>query len=320
MLQVDNPLAKVGSGRGVRADRAFRFAARAAGLTVLVILAGIAVSTTQRAWPAFSSAGLDYFTTTKWNPNEDQFGILPFVYGTVVISFIGILIAVPVSIGIALFVTEVAPRRLARAINTVMDVLAAVPSVVFGLWGFLVLRPHLRDVFNSISDGVSGVPVLGSLFGRSSGSSFMSAGLILGVMIVPIITSISREVLRTVPLNDRNGALALGATRWEAIRGVVLPHSFGGLVGAAMLGLGRAMGETILVALVIGASPQIVANLFAQGEAMPSIIARNLNEAQGLHQAALIGLAVVLFVLTIVVNVAARRSVSAIDRRMKGAA
>jgi phosphate transport system permease protein len=313
-LQQDGP------GRGGRADRAFRLLAWSAGVLVLVVLAGIAISTTQKAWPAFSSAGLDYFTTSTWDPNKGQFGILAFVYGTLVISAIAVVIAVPVSIAIALYVTELAHRRVAGIINTIMDVLAAVPSVVFGLWGFLVLRPILQDWFNSFADAVSGIPVLRTLFGPSTGSSFMSAGLILSIMIIPIITSISREVLRTVPANDRNGALALGATRWEAIRSVVLPHSTGGLVGASMLGLGRAMGETILVALVIGASPQIVANLFAQGEAMPSVIARNLNESSGTYQAALIGLGVCLFVLTILVNIVARRAVGVFERRSRGAA
>lgn len=313
------PLVRTGTGREGLADRGFRSLARVAALTVLVVLAGIAVSTTQRAWPAFSSARLDYFTTSRWDPNVGHYGILAFVYGTLVTSAIAMVVAVPVGIGIALFVTEVGSRRVCKVVNLAVDVLAAVPSVVFGLWGFLVLRPRLEEIFNSVADAVDGVPGLRSVFGPSTGSSFMAAGLILGVMIIPIITSISREVLRTVPANDRNGALALGATRWEAIRGVVLPHCTGGLVGAAMLGLGRAMGETILVALVIGASPQIVANLFAQGEAMPSVIARNLNESSGTYQAALIGLGVVLFLLTILVNVAARRTVVVVDRRLKGA-
>lgn len=300
------------------ADPLFRLLTQGAALVVLLVLAAIALATTQRAWPAFSAVGLDYLTTSEWDPNAGRYGILAFLYGTVVTSAIAMTVAVPVSIGIALFVTEVAPTRVARAVNLAVDVLAAVPSVVFGLWGFLVVRPHLQEVFNGIAGSVEGVPVLGSMFGRSTGSSFMTAGLILGLMVIPIITSISREVLRTVPANDRNGALALGATRWEAVRGVVLPHATGGLVGASMLGLGRAMGETILVALVIGASPQIVANLFAQGEAMPSVIARNLNEASGTYMAALIGLGVVLLVLTMLVNVAARRTVAIIDRRTKG--
>jgi phosphate transport system permease protein len=316
-----DPLTLVGSGRKARANRVFQIVAQLAGGLVLVILAGIAISTTQKAWPAFSSAGLSYFTTSTWNPAKDQYGILAFVYGTFVVSVIALIIAVPVSLGIALFSTEIAPRRLKTVIRTLMDVLAAVPSVVFGLWGFLILRPHLKDIYNSISDAVSGVPVLNKLFGPSlSGQAFMTAGLILGLMIIPIITSISREVIHTVPVNDRNGALALGATRWEMIRGVIFPHSLGGLVGAVMLGLGRAMGETIAVALVIGAAPQIVANLFGQGEAMPSVIARNLNEAQGTHRAALIGLGVVLFALTILVNISARRAVLVVDRRLKGSA
>jgi phosphate transport system permease protein len=307
------------SGRGAAADKAFRYVALAAGLTILVILGAIAFSTTQRAWPAFAHAGLSYVTSDDWNPNAGKFGALSFIYGTFVVSIIAVVVAVPVSVGIALFVTEVAPRRLRSTITTVMDLLAAVPSVVFGLWGFLVLRPQLKDVYNSIADFVHPIPVLRTVFGPSlSGQSFMTAGLIVALMITPIITSISREVFLTVPRNDKDGALALGATRWEMIKGVVLPHSSGGITAAVMLGLGRAMGETIAIALVVGASPQIVANLFAQGEAMPSVIARNLNESSGDYQAALIGLGVALFVLTIGINIAARRLVSSFDRSMRG--
>ncbi|MEY2592253.1 MAG: phosphate transport system permease protein [Acidimicrobiaceae bacterium] len=308
-----------GSGRGAAADQVFRVVALLAGLTVLAVLAGIAISTTQKAWPAFSKAGLSYITSTDWNPGQGKFGALAFVYGTVVVSLIAVVVAVPVSLGIALFATEVAPRRLRSTITTIMDLLAAVPSVVFGLWGFLVLRPQLKDIYNSIADAVSGIPVLNRIFGPSlSGQSFMTAGLIVALMITPIITSIAREVFLTVPRNDKDGALALGATRWEMITGVVLPHSSGGIVGAVMLGLGRAMGETIAIALVIGASPQIVANLFGQGDAMPSVIARNLNESSGDYQAALIGMGVLLFALTIAINISARRLVVGFDRRLKG--
>ena len=306
-------------GPGAGADTAFRYVALAAGLTILAILAAIAISTTQRAWPAFSHAGFSYVFSDDWNPNQGKFGALAFIYGTFVVSTIAVVVAVPVSIGIALFATEVAPRRLRGAITTMMDLLAAVPSVVFGLWGFLAVRPHLKDVYNWIADKVDPIPVLNSIFGRSlSGQSFMTAGLIVALMITPIITSITREVFLTVPRNDKDGALALGATRWEMIKGVVLPHSSGGITGAVMLGLGRAMGETIAIALVVGASPQIVANLFAQGEAMPSVVARNLNESSGDYQAALIGLGVLLFVLTIGINILARSLVSAFDRTLKG--
>jgi phosphate transport system permease protein len=308
-------------GARVRADKVFRWAALIAGMLTLVILAGIAVSTTQKAWPAFRSAGWSYFTSSNWDPANGHFGILSFVYGSVVVSAIALLLAVPTSVGIALFTTEVAHRRIRSAVVTVIDMLASVPSVVFGLVGFLILRPHLKDIYNSIADFFHGVPVLGSIFGHSlSGQSFMTAGLIVGLMIVPIITSITREVFSQVPAGEKQGALALGATRWEMIRGVVFPYSLGGTVGAVMLGLGRALGETIAIALVIGASPQIVANLFSQGDAMPSVIALQLNEADGNWRAALIGLGVVLFALTIIVNMAARGIVGRMDRRLQGAA
>ncbi|NLA37336.1 MAG: phosphate ABC transporter permease subunit PstC [Actinobacteria bacterium] len=298
----------------------FSAAARSAGYLVLVILAAIAVATTSKAWPAFQQEGLGYFFRDDWAPSRNSFGALSIIYGTLVVSAIGLIIAAPLSIGIALFITEVAPKRVRSLITTVMDVLASVPSVVFGLWGFLMLRPHLKDFYNQIADAVDGIPVLRSIFGPSlSGQSFMTAGIIVGLMIIPIITSIVREVFETVPKNEKHGALALGATRWEMINGVVFPHSTGGVVGAIMLGLGRAMGETIAVALVIGASPQITANLFSQGEAMPSIIARNLNEASGTYRSALIGLGVGLFVLTIFINISARLLVSRVDSRTKGA-
>ena len=310
----------VGASNGNRPDKIFKNTAMAAGYVVLVILAAIAISTTSKAWPAFQEQGLSYFTTDDWAPSRGSYGALSIIYGTLIVSSIGLFFAVPLSIGIALFITEVAPSRVKAWITTIMDVLAAVPSVVFGLWGFLILRPYLKDLYNWIADVCSGIPVLRSIFGPSlSGQSFMTAGLIVGLMIVPIITSIVREVLSTVPMNEKHGALALGATRWEMIRGVVFPHSTGGIVGAIMLGLGRAMGETIAVALVIGASPQITANLFSQGDAMPSIIARNLNEASGTYRSALIGLGVGLFVLTILINISARLLVRKVDARTKGA-
>ena len=307
-------------GAGGRADRTFRRVALAAGATVLLVLLLIAVTTTYRAWPAFSELGLSYFFGTEWIPSKGLYGILPLVYGTVLVSVIAILIAVPVSVGIALFVTEVAHRRARSTVVTVIDLLAAVPSVVFGLWGFYYLIPRFQSVFNSIADAVSGIPVLNAVFGPSTGSSFASAGIVLALMITPIITAVTREVFNTVPENDKAGALALGATRWEMVRGVVLPHSSGGLTGAVMLGLGRAMGETVAVALLIGARPNITANIFGVGETMPAQIFRNLSEADDLFRAALIGLGVCLFVLTIVINVSARRLVVIVDRRTRGTA
>lgn len=308
-------------GPGATADRLFRRVALLAGGAVLLILLLIALSTTNQAWPAFSEFGTDYFFGTEWRPAEQLYGILPLVYGTVVVSLIAVAFAVPISIGIALFVTELAHRRIRGGITLVIDLLAAVPSVVFGLWGFYQLIPVFQTVFRAIADVVAPIPVLNTLFAEgSSGSSFMSAGLILALMIIPIITSVTREVFLTVPVNDKSGALALGATRWEMIKGVVIPHSSGGLTGAVMLGLGRAMGETVAVALLIGASPQISADLFGRGETMPAQIFRSLSEAGGLYRSALIGLGVCLFVITILINMSARKLVVIVDRRIKGTA
>jgi phosphate transport system permease protein len=311
------------SSKGAKPDAAFRYAAVGAGITVLVVLALITWSTTRSAWPAFSKYGSSYFFSQDWRPNQKHFGIVGFAWGTAVISFIGVVLAVPVSIGTALFATEVAPRKLRRSITTTMDLLASVPSVVFGLVGFYVLRGPLQDLFRSVGDAVAGVPVLHQVFGQgSAGISLLTAGIVLAIMITPIITTVSREVFETVPRNDKEGALALGATRAEMIGGVVLPHSLGGLTGAVMLGLGRAMGETIAVTLLIGgaSNPKVTANLLGPGDAMPSAIARRLAEASGDYRAALIGLGVTLFVITMVVNVLSRKVVGVFDRRLKGAA
>jgi len=313
------PAPILGGGRPARADTAFRWMTLGAGLLVLVILAGIVISMTTQSWPVIHKMGLSYFTSDRFDVVNNLYGTKSYVYGTILVSIIAIAVAVPISLGIALFVTELAPTRWRRSITTVLDLLAAVPSVVFGLWGFLVLRPYLNDAYTWISDRVAGIPILHTIFGPpQGGNSFMTAGLIVGLMITPIITAITREVFSTVPRNDKDGALALGATRWEMIRGVVLPHSSGGFIGAVMLGLGRAMGETIAVALVIGGNPQITANLFATGEAMASVIVRNLPESNGDFQAALIGLGVILMALTLVVNVAARLMVAQIERLRGG--
>jgi phosphate transport system permease protein len=305
--------------RAERGDRAFRTLALAAGLLVLVVLTLVAVSTTREAWPVFEAEGLGFVLQDDWAPSERRFGALAFIYGTVLVSLIALVLAVPVSLGIALFATEAAPKRYRRAVVYVLDLLAAIPSVVYGLWGVLVLAPALRPVFESVSGAVAGWPLLGTVFGEgSSGRSFLTAGIILAVMITPIITSLSREVIATVPAAQREAAYGMGATRWEMIRSAVLPWSRGGITGAVMLGLGRAMGETIAVALVIGSSAQITFDLFAPGDAMAAVIANQFGEAAGLHRSALIGLGVVLFVVTIAVNMAARAIVGRMDRRIQG--
>lgn len=311
---------------GARAEAAFRVWTLATGLLVLAILALILITTTHEAWPVLHDMGFRFVTERTWDPNpasgKPVFGALSFMYGTALSSLIALLIGVPLSIGIALFLTELAPRWLRAPAVTVIDLLASVPSVVFGLWGVLVVAPALVPIYRWFNDVFSGVPVLGKVFGLpvGTGRSFMTAGIILAIMVTPIITSISREVVSTVPQANKDAAYALGATRWEMITGAVFPHSFGGLVGAVMLGLGRAMGETIAVALVIGGATSITANIFAGGNTMAAIIVQQFGESSGTFTAALIGLGVVLFAMTVVVNLAARVVVHRAQTRMEGAA
>jgi phosphate transport system permease protein len=312
--------ASVLSQRRSLGDRGFQVLALAAGLLVLVILVLIAVSTTQQASSWFSTEGLSGVFSTTWNPAAGKFGALAFIYGTAISAAIAIVMAVPVSVGIALLLTEVVRPRVARQIVYVIDLLAVVPSVVWGLWGILVFAPWIAGIYSSIGSAVKGVPVLGALFGPpTSGASFFTAGIILAFMITPIVTSLSREVIATVPAIDKEGAYALGATRLEMIRGAVWPHSQGGIVGAVLLGLGRAMGETIAAALVIGSSATITSHLFAPGDSMPAVIANEFGEASGVFRAALMGLGVLLFIMTIIINVIARGIVQRSARRQRGA-
>jgi phosphate transport system permease protein len=322
------PVRLTARGYGAASDRAFSGLSLTAGLLVLAILALILITTTREAWPALRYSGLDFITRSKWIPLQVDgagpvYGALSFVYGTVVVSLIALIFAVPVSIGIALFLTELAPLRLRSTVVTVIDLLASIPSVVFGLWGIIVVGPNLVKAYDAVHGALGGIPVIGSLFGEpvSTGRGFMTAGIIVAIMILPIITSITREVFATVPEADKQAALALGATQWEMIKGAVFPHSFGGLVGAVMLGLGRAMGETIAVALVIGAATQVTPNLFASGNALASVIALNFGDP-GVPpgRSALIALGVLLFAITIVVNYGARVVVRRAEIRMRGTA
>ena len=300
------PLPNTAGGKQV--DRSFRVIALAAGLFVLAILLLIAYSTITKAWPAFQHQGLSFLWSQTWNPNNNQFGAFSFIWGTILTSVIAIGLAIPASIGIALFITELAPRRVQSGVTYVVDLLAAIPSVVYGFWALAVLTRPIQGVYASIANSVGTWPILRNfLGGPARGASFMTAGLILAVMITPIVTSLSREVLTTVPQDDKNAALAMGATRWEMLRVAVFPRVRSGLIGASMLGLGRAMGETIAVALVIGSSHQVTTHVFFPGDSMAAVIAHNFGEATGLPRAALIGLGVVLFAITIVINVIARR-------------
>jgi len=304
--------------RGRTFDTSFRVVALGAGLSVLAILALIIYFTTKQAWPVFAKEGFGFVTGTTWDPTHDQFGALPFIYGTAVSATIALVIAVPLSIGVALFANELAPRRLRNPVIYLVDLLAAIPSVVYGLWALAVLAKPANQVYGHIADTVGEIPGLGRVFGGpTSGLSFMTAGLVLAVMMIPIVTAISREVLATVSQEQKNAALAMGATRWEMLRACVFPRARSGLVGAVMLGMGRALGETIAVALVIGANARVTSHIFQPGESMAAVIAHEFGEAssQPLHRAALIGLAVLLFAFTLVVNVAARGLAARADRK-----
>jgi len=308
-LGASDPLPSTAGGAQI--DRTFRVVASAAGLLVLAILALIAYTTTSNAWPAFTHQGLSFVTSRHWNPNADQYGALDFIYGTLLTAVIALVLAIPASLGIALFITELAPKGWRTAVTYVVDLLAAIPSVVYGFWGIAVLESPAVNLYRNIATSLGRVPILSSLFGGpASGASFMTAGVILAIMITPIITSLSRESLITVSQDDKNAAIAMGATRWEMLRVAVFPRVRSGLISAAMLGLGRAMGETIAVALVVGSSHKITSHLFRAGDTMASVIAHNFPEATGLQHAALIGLGVVLFAITIAVNIVARRVAS----------
>jgi phosphate transport system permease protein len=297
--------------RGARGDAAFGWVLRAAGITVLVVLALMIATTTFHAWPVFRHAGLGFLTGRIWNPGTSRTGItgtygaLPFIYGTLVTSAIALVIGVPLSIGVALSVTEVMPQRLRRPLSYAVDLLAAVPSVVYGLWGVLffvpvVLRPVMDGLANTLGKAIPFfAPPVTSV-------NLFAAGVVLAIMILPIVAAITREVFAAVPEGERQGAYALGATRWEVISRVVLPRSRAGIVGASMLGLGRALGETIAVALLIGGRAAIDAGLFHPGYSIAALIANTFQESAPEAVKALIAIGVTLFGITIIVNVIAR--------------
>jgi phosphate transport system permease protein len=288
------------------ADPFFRFGVAACAAVVLILLGGMLIRTTWAAWPAFRYSGISFITSTTWNPNVNEFGALPFIYGTLVTSVVALILAVPVAVLIALFLSEIAPQRLGTGLGYVVDLLAAVPSVVYGLWGIFVLVPFLTTyVWQPLSSALSFIPIFADF---ASGRNFLTAGVILALMITPIISAVSREVFKTVPDAEREAALAIGATRWEMIRMAVLPPSRSGVVAAVMLGFGRAVGETIAVAYLIGGQPAITRHLLQPGSTIAANIALQFNEAASnpLFKSALIGLGVVLFGITLLINVAAR--------------
>ena len=298
-----------------RADPLFRWVLTLLAALILALIAFFFIFLIRKAHPALSHQGVfSFLFTNDWNPSKEIFGAWPLVAGTLITSAIALVIGVPIAVATALYVTELAPRRLRQPLVVLVELLAAVPSVVYGLWGIFVLIPKLKAAEQWFSDTFSFLPFVG---GHVAGPNYFIAGLILAIMILPIVSAISREVMSTVPADLKEASLALGATRWEMIRIAVLPYSRAGITGAAMLGLGRAIGETIAVTLVIGNSPTIGKQIFDQGYTLAAVIANEFGEAANdrLHAGALIAAGLVLFVLTLLVNGIARAFVRRAEQR-----
>jgi phosphate ABC transporter permease protein PstC len=295
-------------------DQVLRWGLTGLAAAILVLIAYFFVKLVDESQPLFSHYGvLKFVFSDEWVPSKQLYGALPLVVGTLITAGIALLIGVPVAIATALYVTELAPERIRQPLVMTVELLAAVPSVVYGLWGIQVLAPKLQPVEKWIEDTFGFLPFVG---GTVSIPNYFVAGLILAIMILPIVSAISREVIATVPSEHKEAALALGATRWEMIRMAVLPYSRAGISGAAMLGLGRAIGETIAVTIVIGNAPDIGDSIFSQGYTLAAVIANEFGEAASdpTHRAALIAAGLVLFVLTLLVNAIARSYVNRAER------
>jgi phosphate transport system permease protein len=290
---------------GAWADRLFGWAARGAAIITLGLLVGILASLVVGAWPAIEQYGLGFLTSTVWDPVNNEYGGLVMIYGTVATSLIALVIAVPVSFGIALFLTELSPAWLKRPLGTAIELLAAVPSIVYGMWGLLVFGPILAQYVQQPLQALFGdAPYLGALFaGPPVGIGILAAGIILAIMIIPFIAAVMRDVFEVTPPMLKESAYALGSTTWEVVLRVVLPYTKAGVVGGIMLGLGRALGETMAVTFVIGNFNQLDSlSLFQPANSITSALANEFAEAaSGLHQAALIYLGLVLFFITFVV-------------------
>jgi phosphate ABC transporter permease protein PstC len=286
-------------------DRALRYVLTALAAAFLALIAYFFVRLVGEASPAFEKFGIFGFTFGRnWNVSAEHFGALPLVVGTLITSALALLIGVPIAVATAIYATELCPQRLRSPLTVLVELLAAVPSVVYGLWGIFFLAPKLQPAEQWLADRLSFIPFIGG--GLVTIPNYFITGLVLAIMILPIVSAISREVMATVPSDQKEAALGLGATRWEMIRTAVLPFSRNGIVGGAMLGLGRAIGETIAVTILIGDAPKLSSHLFEQGYSLAAVIANEFGEAQGLHRSALFAAGLVLFVLTLLVNGVAR--------------
>ena len=286
-------------------DRLLRYGLTVLAGLILALIVYFFVRLVGEARPAFAKAGvLGFAFDNNWNPSAGHFGALPLVVGTLITAALALVIGVPVAVAAAIYATELCPLRLRAPLTILVELLAAVPSVVYGLWGIFFLAPKLQGAEQWVADRLSFVPFIGG--GLVTIPNYFITGLVLAVMILPIVSAISREVMSTVPLDQKEAALGLGATRWEMIRIAVVPYCRGGIVGGAMLGLGRAIGETIAVTILIGDAPKLGSQLFGQGYSLAAVIANEFGEAQGVHRSALFAAGLVLFVLTLLVNGIAR--------------
>ena len=271
------------------------------------------------AYPAIGQFGLGFLVSSKWDPVKDIYGAWPYIFGTLVSSFLALLIAVPISVGTAIFLTDLAPRWMRTPISFMVELLAAVPSVVYGLWGVFVLVPKLRDVQAWLSENWGENPIVGRFFdGPPMGYSMMAGALILSIMVLPFITAVSREVIKAVPPSQREAAFGLGATRWEAISGPILRYARSGIIGAVILGLARALGETMAITMVIGNGRDASLSLLAPGNTLASALANQFAEASGPQLPALMYIALCLFGVTVIVNGFARLMIWNMSRTMKG--
>jgi phosphate ABC transporter permease protein PstC len=290
-------------------DKVLRVGLAVLASLLVVLIAFFFVQLAIEAAPAFEREGiLGFVFKNDWNVSKESFGALPLLIGTLITSGVALVIGVPIAVFTALYSTELAPRRIRSPLTVVVELLAAVPSVVYGLWGIFFLAPHLKGIEQWFANAFSFIPFIGG--GLVTIPNYFVAGLVLAIMILPIVSAISRETMSSVPANHKEAALALGATRWEMIRIAVLPYSRVGIVGGAMLGLGRAIGEAIAVAILIGNSPVLGKHLFGQGYSLAAVIANEFGEAQGLHRSALFASGVVLFVLTFAIYAFARALVA----------
>jgi phosphate transport system permease protein len=299
-------------------DRLLRGILRAAALSLMLLVGAMVAEMIYRALPAIHAFGPSFLVTSTWDPVAEKFGAVPFVYGTLLSSLLALLIAVPLGIGAAIYLAELAPTWIRTPVAFLVELVAAVPSVIYGLWGIFVLAPLLRAWLQPLLGSTLGF--LPFFRGPSYGVGMLAAGIILAIMVVPFITAVSREVLLAVPNTQREAALALGATRWETTRIAVLRYGRSGLVGAILLGLGRALGETMAVTMVIGNRPEVALSLFAPGYTMASVIANEFTEATSdLYLAALIEIGLLLFVVTVLVNALARVLVWSVGGAVKAA-